>query len=118
MAKPTLLKLALVVVLTMAASSSAYATSVSQVGTSVGGSSFAPSNKVKCYYVSDATASNSFDGSNYGIACGHDQGDKVIAARNGDAKLYFKTMTANNATSGAATIGLDSVTATATWTSM
>jgi len=115
MAKQNYLKLAVVVVLTMAASSAVYAGTIVSGG-SIGGSSFTPSQNSKCYYASDGTA-NAFDGSNYGIACGHNSGDKIIGARNGDAKLYFATTTANNATAGAANIATNSVTGS-TWTSM
>ena len=104
----------------MAASSTVYAATITLTGTtSIGGSSFSPSNKVSCYYVSDGTATAGFDGTNYGISCGHASGDKVVAARNGDAKLYFATTTANNATAGAASIATNtSFSSTGTWTSM
>ncbi|MEI7818158.1 MAG: hypothetical protein WCI45_13305 [Desulfuromonadales bacterium] len=112
MAKQNYLKLALVIVLTMAASSTVYAAAVS-VGTSIGGSSFAASNKVSCYYEGVATFTS------YTIACGHNAGDKVIAAKSGDAKLYFATAAANAATAGAAAISSTSdFTVTSTWTSM
>lgn len=115
MAKQNYIKLAVVIVLTMAASSTVYATA-SLVGTSIGGSSFTASNKVSVYYDSDASSTSSFDGSNYGIASGHASGDKVVAAKNGDASLYFKATGANQATAGASAIATGF--STTGWTSM
>jgi hypothetical protein len=115
MAKQNYLKLAVVIVLTMAASTTVYAGTLVGGG-SIGGSSFTPSNNVKCYFASDGNAS-AFDGSNYGIACGHAKGDKIVAARSGDARLYFATTTADNATAGAAAIATNTVTGS-TYTSM
>lgn len=103
MAKQNYLKLAVVIVLTMAATSSAYA-DASSVGTSIGGSSFNPSSKVTCYYDSNGSDPTVFDGTVYAIACGHSQGDKVIAAQSGDARLYFKQTDSNAAAAGAANI--------------
>jgi|GEM_PF-2948391 len=120
MAKQNYLKLAVVIVLTMAATSTVYAATTTLTGTtSIGGSSFSPSNKVSCFYESDGTATNAFDGTHYGIACGHLQGDKIIAAKDGDAKLYFATTTVGSATVGASSINhTTDLTATGTWTSM
>lgn len=116
MAKQNYLKLAVVIVLTMAAASSVYAGTTTLTGTTtIGGSSFSASNKVSCFYVSDSTDTAGFAGTAYGIACGHLSGDKVTAAVSGDAKLYFATTTAGNATAGAATITTAS---SSTWTSM
>lgn len=116
MAKPTMLKLALVIALTMAASSAFAAGTLYSGATSVGGTSFSASNKVRVYYANDATATNSFNGSNYVINSAHDQGDKVIGAASGDAKLYFTTTTAGAATTTASTVV--TTTAISGWTSM
>lgn len=113
MAKQNYLKLAIVIVLTMAVSSTVYAANV--VTTEIGGSSFNPSMKVSCYYDSDGAA-GSYNGSNYGIACGHANGDKVIAAKSGGSALYFK---ATGAGQGAAGVTVASSTLdVSTWTSM
>lgn len=116
MAKQNYLKLAVAIVLTMAASTTVHATTV-LVGTSIGGSSFSASNKVSCYYDSNATASGLYDGTAYAIACGHSAGDKVIAAISGDAKLYFSATGANEGASGAASITCP-FTFDTTWSSM
>jgi len=116
MAKKNYLKLAVVIVLTMAASSTVYA-AASAVGTSIGGSSFSASNKVVCYYDSDGTATDAFDGTTYAIACGHKSGDKVIAAKAGDPVLYFTTTTADPSSAdgaGSIAVGFD----TTGWISM
>lgn len=119
MAKPTQLKIALIIALSLAAASTAFATPTLFSGaTSVGGTSFSSSNKVKVYAATDGTA-DQFDGSNYGIRAAHDSGDKIIAARSGDAKMYFATSTPNNATSFASSAATDTdLTQTGTWTSM
>ena len=121
MAKQNYLKLAVVIVLSMAAASTVYAgagTAINVSTGSIGGSSFTPSNKVSCFYDSDVSGTGVFTGTAYGIACGHLTGDKVIAARNGDAKLYFKSTSQGSAAAGAATIvSTETFTAT-TWTSM
>jgi len=119
MAKKNLLKLAVVIVLSMAAASSVYAATATLSGsTSVGGSSFSSSNKVSAYYVSDSSATG-FQGTAYGIAAAHFSGDKTIASNQSDAKLYFKTTTPGNATTDAAAISTNTdFTQTTTWTSM
>jgi len=114
MAKPTLLKLALVIALTTAASS-VFATTAFSGATSVGGTTFSASNKVTVYAATNGT-SGSFDGTTYVINGAHEQGDKVIGAAAGDSKLYFTTTTAGQATATANTV----VTTTniSGWTSM
>ena len=109
MAKQNYLKLAVVIVLTMAAASTSFA-AAGLVGASIGGSSFTASNKVSCYY------EGSSDGLIYGIACGHQAGDKVIAAKSGDPMLYFKSTDVGAATTGAAAI--TNSFSTEGWTSM
>jgi len=112
MAKQNYLKLAVVIVLTMAASSTVYGAAVT---TSIGGSSFNASMKVSCYYDSNGTAS-AFDGTSYGIACGHSSGDKVVAAKSSNSVLYFSATGAGQGAAGAtvASSTLD----VSTWTSM
>ena len=127
MAKQNYLKLAVVIVLTMAATSSFATVTLLTGTTSVGGSSFAASNKVSCGYEGGTTAgaaatysTSVFNATTYGIGCAHASGDKVIAAIGGDAKLYFAVSTgAGAAVSGATGIPYNQTfTATATWTSM
>ncbi|HIJ80943.1 MAG TPA: hypothetical protein HPP76_04485 [Desulfuromonadales bacterium] len=109
MAKPTMLKLALVIALTMAASS-AYATTKFTGATAVGGTSFSSSNKVSVYAASDAV------GSYYVVNSAHDLGDKCIAAAAGDAKLYYTTAAAGSASTIACTVVTTTV--ITGWTSM
>jgi hypothetical protein len=118
MAKKNLLQLAVVIVLTMAAASTVHAQASSLVGASIGGSSFAASQKVSCYYAGnagDATNTN-YSSTAYGIACGHLSGDKVIAAKSGDAKLYFSTAAVGS--TGASAITDTSLNTLTGWTSM
>ena len=119
MAKKNMLKLAVVVVLSMAAASASYAATINLAGaTSIGGSSFSASNKVSAYYVSDSTVSTGFAGTAYGIAAAHGQGDKDIASNHSDAKLFFRTTTPGNATTNAAAIATNTNFTTSSWTSM
>jgi hypothetical protein len=117
MAKQNYIKLAVVIVLTMASSSVVYAAGTLVTGGSIGGSSFNPSNNVKCYFASDGTAST-FTGSNYGIACGHEKGDKVVATKSGDSRLYAGTAASNGATAVASTITTGSDLTASGWASM
>lgn len=110
-----MLKLALVIALSLAASS-AFAATLYTGSTSVGGSSFSASNKVSVYLATDGT-SGSFDGTNYAIAGAHEAGDKVIGAKNGDSSLYFTTAAAAAATAAASAIDTTTVLLD-TWTSM
>jgi hypothetical protein len=120
MAKQNYLKLAVVIVLTMAAASTVHAASTI-IGASIGGSSFAASNKVSCYYEGSGTAGSTalttFNATAYGIACGHGAGDKVVAAKSGDAKLYFSVATGTGA-AGAANMTSGTDLTLTTWTSM
>lgn len=88
MARPTILKVAVVIALTMAASAASAATITG--ATDLGGGTFTPSNKVKISVATDGT-SGSFNGTAYGAVAKHDQGDKNIASISTDPKLYFKT---------------------------
>lgn len=119
MAKQNYLKLAVVIVLTMAAATTVHASAVS-VGTSIGGSSFAASNKVSCYYEGNSTTMTNFNSTTYAIACGHLAGDKVVAAKGGDAKLYFSAAASGSTgAAGAANISTTTdLTVATTWTSM
>ncbi|MDD2732582.1 MAG: hypothetical protein PHF56_01470 [Desulfuromonadaceae bacterium] len=120
MAKQNYLKLAVVIVLTMAAASTVHATTSTIVTGSIGGSSFSSSNKVSCYYAGDngdATATN-YSSTAYGIACGHAAGDKVVAAKSGDAKLYFSAAASgSNGAADAANVN-DTTDLTTGWSSM
>ncbi len=112
MSKPVLLKLSLVIALSIAASAAGAAT-LYEGTTSVGGTSFTSSNKVKVYGSSDAAE-------NYSIRSGHNGGDKVIASRSGDAKLYYSTTTVGAATAAASAAASGDATGTTfnSWTSM
>jgi hypothetical protein len=114
MAKKNLLKLALVIALSMAATSAYSATTIS-VSTALGGSSFSCSNKVDIGIATDGT-NTQFDGTAYSARSKHFSGDKVIATMSGDSKLYWKTRAVGSSVDAAATN--DTFTATATWTSM
>lgn len=120
MAKPTLLKLALVVVLSMAASSSYAATGYSGA-TSIGGTasptSFSSSNKVTVYGNTETATAGSFLNTSYGIASAHFAGDKAIAARSGDSSLYFTSTTAG-AANGLASVITCTTILSGVWTSM
>jgi hypothetical protein len=89
MSRPTLLKLALVIALTMAAGS-AYAASSFSVVTPVGITSFAPSNNVTLGVASEAGG--------YSAHAKHFSGDRVVGFTNTDSKLYYSS----GATVGAA----------------
>lgn len=120
MAKPTLLKLALVVVLTMASSTAIAATAFTGatfVGGSTSPTSFSASNKVTVYGASDVTTAGSFTSTAYGICAGHLAGDKAIAAKSGDSSLYFTSTTAGGAVGLCATIATGT-TLSGSWTSM
>ena len=117
MARPTLLKLALVVVLTMAASTAFAAVSTFSGSTSVGGTSFSSSNKSIVYGMTDNQTAGTFTSTTYAIAAGHISGDKAIAAKAGDSSLYYSAVAAGAATTTAAAISTTTVLA-GTWTSM
>ncbi len=119
MARPTMLKLALVIALTMAASSAFAATAFRGANNDIGGSSFSASNKVTVVAATDGTNSTTYDGQNYSIRAYHSAGDKVIAGKSGDSRIYFATTTPGNgsALSGAAT-GDDYAGSAGTWSSM
>jgi hypothetical protein len=113
MNKINLLKLALVVVLSTAASAAYAATDITGA-TLLGGNSFAPSSNVVVNADTDATSGNT-DGNNYSARSKHNKGDKIIGCRSGDSKLYFSTV--SNVTTA---IGSANVTDTygSGWTSM
>lgn len=121
MAKPTLLKLALVVVLTMAASTAFAAATAFTGATFIGGStsptSFSASNKVTVYGDSNVRTAGDFTSTAYAIAAAHVAGDKAIAAKSGDSSLYFTSTTAGAATGIASAIAT-STTLSGSWTSM
>lgn len=119
MAKPTMLKLAFVVALTMAASSAFAVTTFTGPNNNIGGSSFSASTKVTVAAATNGTNSTTYDGQLYSIRSWHSAGDKAIAGQSGDSRLYFATTTPGNASafSGAATSDSYSGSA-ATWNSM
>ena len=112
MARPTILKVAVVIALTMAASAAYSATTIS-ASTDLGGGTFTPSNKVSISVATDGTA-NSFNGTAYGAVAKHGQGDKNIASNNVDPKLYFKTA----AVTSTVITATSNMTFDTSWTSM
>jgi len=82
MARPTLMKLALVIALTIAAGT-AYGASQLSNTTAVGASSFAPSNNV--------TVGVSAIAQEYSANAKHLNGDRIIAIYSGDPKIYFSS---------------------------
>lgn len=120
MAKPTMLKLALVIALSMAAASTASAISTfTGANNNIGGSSFSASNKVSVVAITNGTNSTTYDGQLYSIRAYHSGGDKCIGGKSGDSRIYFATTTPGNASaySGAATTD-DYAGSGATWSSM
>lgn len=111
MAKQSILKIAVVVALTMAASA-AYAATIS-ASTDLGGGTFTPSNKVSISVATNGT-SGSFDGTQYGAVAKHSSGDKNVASNNADPKLYFKTA----AVTSSVVTASSGMTFDSTWTSM
>jgi hypothetical protein len=122
MKKNSLLKIAFVVTLCIAATSSVSFASAYSGATCIGGTttgtSFSASNKVTVFGISNGSSSTTYDGTTYSIRSKHSAGDKVIAAAAGDSKLYFQVTTVGDSTllSGAATT--DNYTSTTAWTSM
>lgn len=86
MARPTIMKIALVIALTMAAGSVYAGTAKITSVTSVGASSFTPSNNVQVGVNSDGAA--------YSANAKHLKGNRLIAFSSNDSKLYYSTSTA------------------------
>lgn len=82
MARPTIMKIALIIALTMAAGS-AHASVISSA-VQIGVSSFTPSNNVSIGVKSDAAA--------YSAHAKHSGGNRYVAFSSADAKLYFSTV--------------------------
>jgi len=95
----TSFKIALVIVLTMAAST-AYSASASLSGAnlSVGGNTFSASNKVYIGVQTDATDAASFDGTTYCATSVHGSGDKLLMGAAGDSRLFYKTTSVGQTT--------------------
>lgn len=125
MAKPTMLKLALVIALSMALASAASATDITSVASfsgvnlNVGGSTFSASTKVTLSAITNATNAASFDGQTYSVRSWHSAGDKAMAGKAGDSRMYFATTVPGSASafSGAATND-NYAGSSATWVSM
>ena len=83
MARPTLMKLALVIALTIAAGTAHATGTVISATTPVGAASFAPSNNVQIGVAADDT--------NYSANSKHLNGDRVIGFVSTDSKLYYST---------------------------
>ena len=88
----TSFKIALVIVLTMAATSAYSAsTSLSGANLSVGGNTFSASNKVYIGVETDG-GTGSFDGTTYCATSVHGSGDKLLMGAAGDSRLFYKTI--------------------------
>lgn len=117
MAKQNYLKLALVIALTMAASSALATPTAYSGATSVGGTSFSSSNKVTVWCATNGT-SGSFDGGVYSIRSAHVLGDKTIGSASGDARIYFQTTSAGNASANSGAATGDAYSSSTAWSSM
>lgn len=125
MARPTMLKLAFVIALSMAFASAAGATDITSAASfsganlNVGGSSFSASTKVSLSAITNATNAASFDGQAYSIRSWHSAGDKTIAGKSGDSRMYFATTTPGNASANSGVAVTDDYSASSgTWVSM
>jgi hypothetical protein len=116
MNKINLLKLALIVVLSTAASSTVYGASFSG-STLLGGNSFSSSNNVDISIATDGTT-DLFDGNTYSAKSKHQKGDKTIGSKSNDPKLYFYGGTSTADTSNFSAATDDEYTDTTVWTSM
>lgn len=85
MARPTIMKVALIIALTMAAGTAYAGSTVITSVTSVGASSFTPSNNVEVGVASDGSA--------YSANAKHSKGNRIIAFSSTDSKLYYSTST-------------------------
>lgn len=94
MARPTIMKIALVIALTIAAGS-AYASSQLSSATAVGATSFTPSNNVT---IGVASGNSEFSANSK-----HLNGDRIIAFTSTDSKLYFSSGATVGTTVGAPT---------------
>src|ERR1044072_3822280 len=89
-----MLKICFVIAVTLSAST-AYCSAVIDAATVLGTNSFSPSNKVSIGIATTATA--------YTIKSKHGAGDRMIAANNTDAKMWFKTVAVSTVTEATAT---------------
>jgi len=117
MAKQNQLKLALVIALTMSASSALASPTAFSGATSVGGTSFSSSNKVYVWAATNGTT-GSFDGGVYSIRSAHLLGDKTIASASGDARIYFQTTTPGNPSLNSAAATGNVYSSSTVWSSM
>ena len=111
MARPTVMKIALVIALTMAAGS-AYASSTITTATAVGASSFTPSNNVGIGVASG--------NSQFSAHAKHLNGDRIIAFTSTDSKLYFSSGATVGATVAppSSSNSYSALSTTSGWTSM
>lgn len=109
-------KIALVIVLSMAASSAyAASTSLSGANLSVGGNTFSCSNKVFIGAQSDAGV-GSYNGTTYCATSVHGSGDKEIMGCAGDSRMFYKTVATGS--TAAVDPGGSSLPSLTGWTSM
>jgi hypothetical protein len=111
MARPTLMKLALVIALTIAAGTAYGASQISNT-TAVGASSFSPSNNVTIGVASVVTE--------YSTNAKHLNGDRVIAIYSGDPKIYYSSgaQTGSTVAAPAASNTYSNLSTTSGWNSM
>ena len=117
MNKINLLKLALILVLSTAASSTVHGATSFSGSTLLGGNSFSTSNNVDLYIDTDGTA-DLYDANDYSAKSKHQKGDKTIGSKANDPKLYFYGGTSTADTDHCTATTTDSYTNTAIWTSM
>jgi hypothetical protein len=113
MNKMNLLKLALILVLSMAASA-AYADKSTGTSTLLGGNSFQASSNVDVHVATDGSTGN-FDANNYSARSKHAKGDKIVGCKSGDSKLYFTTVSNVTITTNVTAATGDNY---STWTTM
>ncbi len=111
MVRPTIMKIALVIALTMAAGS-AYASSTITTVTGLGASSFTPSNNVQIGVASSDSM--------YSANSKHLNGDRIIAFVSTDSKLYYSSGATVGSTVAApsASNSNSNLSATSGWNSM
>ncbi len=112
-----LLKLAVILVLSAAAASTANASTSFTGTTIIGGNSFSTSNNVDIFVATNGT-NGMFDGTTYCAHAKHEKGDKTMGSCAGDPKLYYYLGTSTADTSHVTAATTDVFTDTTIWQSM
>lgn len=112
MARPTLMKLALVIALTMAAGTAFAAGTNITATTAVGNSSFSPSNNVTIGCASSNT--------DYSVYSKHLNGDRVMGIYSADPKIYYSISAAGTTVSAPSASNANNAMSASSsgWTSM